>query len=496
MRARRAALEIFDNPILVGTVTILIVIVAVYLSYIAENGLPFVATYNVKVDVDNAAELVKNADVRVGGARVGQVLTITPEPATCRTSSSCPPGTWPHPFAQLGLALQKSLDPLPPDTRYQVRLASVLGGKYLEIIPGSSRAPGLPDGGTFTLSTNPRLNHNIPFVDLDTAFATFGPKTQRGLRGAVAEFGDAVAGRGTAFNDTIYQLRLLIGPLESLLRLFADRGTNLSGFISGLSSTTGALAPVAPTISSLLSDAATTFAALDVPALGQSLDQLPGTESLGTSVLTSSQPVLVDAASIVQSLKPAAALLPLAAQRLDEIIISSTPVFRRVPPLASELQTALAAVASLARDPASTQTFQVLGNSDLATFGASALVGLGAILRTISSAQFACNVAGLWARNFANGLTEGDATGSWLRFAPILDLNGNGSAQLFQQGTPSPDLHLNFYPKENSSECQAGNEGYSGTQKIGDPGHTSTVVDNTTPPPGVLARGKKAGLVP
>ena len=186
-RSRRVAGEVFDNPILIGTLTILVVIVAVYLSYIAENGLPFVPTYNINVDVANAAELVKNADVRIGGARVGQVLTITPEPATKQ---------WPHPFARLGLALQKGLEPLAPDTRYQVRLASVLGGKYLEIIPGKSRDPGLPDGGTFTLNTTPRLNHNIPFVDLDTAFATFGPKTRVGFRQVVGELGDALAGRG------------------------------------------------------------------------------------------------------------------------------------------------------------------------------------------------------------------------------------------------------------------------------------------------------------
>src|SRR5207302_5443096 len=180
--SRKAALEIFNNPILIGAVTILVLAVAVYLSYIAENGLPFVPTYNVKADVVNAAELVKNADVRIGGARVGQVLTITPEPAT---------NNWPHPFARLGLSLQRSLDPLPPDTRYQIRLASVLGGKYLEVIPGQIKTGGLPDGGTFTLNTNPRLNHNIAFVDLDTAFATFGPTTQRGLRTAVADIGEA-----------------------------------------------------------------------------------------------------------------------------------------------------------------------------------------------------------------------------------------------------------------------------------------------------------------
>ncbi len=278
MRAsRRTAIDVFNNPILVGTVTLLVVIVAVYLSYIAENGLPFVPTYNVSIDVANASELVKNADVRVGGARVGQVLTITPEPAT---------KTYPHPFARLGLSLEKSLDPLPPDTRYQVRLASVLGGKYVELFPGSQKSGGLPDGGTFTLSTNPTQNHNVPFVDLDTAFATFGPKTQAGLRQTAADLGDALAGRGSNFNDAIYGTRQLIGPLESLLRLFASRSTHLAQFINGLAGTTSAFASVAPTFNSLLADSATTFAALDTPGLGNSIEQMPPTEAVGTTVLT------------------------------------------------------------------------------------------------------------------------------------------------------------------------------------------------------------------
>ena len=74
---------------------------------------------------------------------------------------------------------------------------------------------------------------------------------------------------------------------------------------------------------------------------------------------------------------------------------------------------------------------------------------------------------------------------------PIIDQN-----ELVQSGTPSSDLHQNYYPIENASECQAGNEVYSGTQKIGNPGKTSTTVDNTVPPKGVLALGRKAGLVP
>src|SRR5207245_3368152 len=140
---------------------------------------------------------------------------------------------------------------------------------------------------------------NIPFVDLDTAFDTFGPKTQKGLRNAVGAFGEAVAGRGTEFNDSLYGLHKLIGPLQSLLRLFASPNTHLSQFISGAAATTGALAPVAPAISSLLSEGATTFQALNAadPALGNTIDTLPGTESQATTVFNNADPVLADAAS-------------------------------------------------------------------------------------------------------------------------------------------------------------------------------------------------------
>jgi hypothetical protein len=240
-----------------------------------------------------------------------------------------------------------------------------------------------------------------------------------------------------------------------------------------------------------MTDAATTFDAVTHSALGPAIDQTPATEALATTVLTNAQPVLADAATIVQSLKPGAAVLPLASQRLDSILLAATPVFKQVPKVSSNLHTALLAVDALARDPAATQTFKVLGSSDLATFGSSALVGLGAILRSVASEQFSCNVAALWVRNFAASLSEGDNTGGWLRFAPIIDPN-----QLFQSPTPASDLHINYYPKENSQSCQSGNEVYSGAQRIGDPGPTSTVVDNTNPPPGVLERGRKAGLVP
>ena len=43
---RRRGSSLAGSPLLIGAITTLIVIVAVFLSYNANNGLPFVPTYN------------------------------------------------------------------------------------------------------------------------------------------------------------------------------------------------------------------------------------------------------------------------------------------------------------------------------------------------------------------------------------------------------------------------------------------------------------------
>ena len=80
MRGRNAS-SVFANSVLVGAVTVLVIIVAVFLSYNANKGLPFVATFKLNADVPDAQQLVKNSEVRIGGFRVGQVVDIVAMPA-------------------------------------------------------------------------------------------------------------------------------------------------------------------------------------------------------------------------------------------------------------------------------------------------------------------------------------------------------------------------------------------------------------------------------
>ncbi len=134
MSPRRRSSTLTASPVLIGAVTVLVAIVAVFLSYNANSGLPFVPTYDLKANVPNAAQLVKGFEVRIGGARVGIVSRITPKRR--------PDGST---YAQLTLKLDKTVEPLPKDTTMLVRPRSTLGLKYLQLAPG--QGPRRPQAG-------------------------------------------------------------------------------------------------------------------------------------------------------------------------------------------------------------------------------------------------------------------------------------------------------------------------------------------------------------
>ena len=73
---------------LIGAATVLVVLVAVFLSYNANQGLPFVPTYKLKAETPSAANLVRGNEVRIGGTRVGTVDSIERRAARRRRRAS------------------------------------------------------------------------------------------------------------------------------------------------------------------------------------------------------------------------------------------------------------------------------------------------------------------------------------------------------------------------------------------------------------------------
>jgi len=441
-------------PEVAGTLIILALAGIVWISYNAQNGLPLQPAYRISVDVPNAAEMTKNSDVRVGGARVGQVLSITAMPGRAGH----------RPFARLGLALTGlGRSALPVDTRTKVRLASLLGGKYLELTPGRSRRT-VPDGGVLGLADS------VPVVDLDEAFRAFGGPTATGLRATIRALGDALAGRGIAVNEALTATRRLLAPLQGVLDTLADPSTQLAGFIHGAAAAASALAPVAEQLNALIDHSAATLRALDAagPALGATIESLPLTESVATATMHDLRPVLADAAAISRGLLPGARLLPAAATGLDGVLVDTTPVLRRVPQLSGPLTRTFTAVDRFARDPASIGAITALHDQDLPTFSTSLFLGLGGILHGAARAQLSCDVIGLWARNLASSLSDGDPAGAWLTTGLLLS-----PTQSPQAAAAASDLHFDPYPREDATACEAGNERYEPGQVIGHPPATT-----------------------
>ena len=202
---------------MIGALAVLITILAVFLAYNANNGLPFVQSYRLTAQVPNAAALVPGNEVRIGGVRVGIVESIEPVAADDGTYA-----------AQLALKLDKSVEPLPEDSTVIIRSRSALGLKYVQITRGTSDQ-GYPAGSVLPLSAaRPEP------VEFDQLLSTFDKPTQKNIQANLTEFGNALAGRGPDINAAIGALKPLLPRLERVARDISDPQTGIGPFFTAL----------------------------------------------------------------------------------------------------------------------------------------------------------------------------------------------------------------------------------------------------------------------
>jgi virulence factor Mce-like protein len=450
------------SPILIGAVTVLVTIVAVFLSYNANEGLPFVPTYDVNALVPDAAGLVEGNEVRIGGKRVGVVKTIDAQ------------GTRTGTVARLGLKLDKKSEPLYSGALVTIRPRSPLGLKYVELTPVRSGKP-LAAGQSLPLRSAQ------PVVDLDQVLAALDQPTRRSLQLAVAGLGDGFAGRGTAVNEAIAAFPPLLTHGERVAANLSDPRTGLDGLVHGAARAAGELAPVAPQLGSLVRASSTTAGALATvaPDIKRVLEGLPPTLDNGTRTLAVARPVLADARALVHDISPGTRVLPRAAAELHSAIRTGIPVVRRAVALSDRLRSSLAALDQLASDPFTR------GSLDRLLPTANTLLPL---LRFMVPAQTVCNDLGLWTRNVTSSISEGDASGTWFRTLVIA-----GADEAKANAQPAPNLHQDPYGNTaapgQEHECESGKEPYLPGQRLGHaPGNQGASTETTSPPPEVAGK--------
>jgi virulence factor Mce-like protein len=325
----------FANPVLLGAVTVLIAVIAVFLAYNANTGLPFVPTRQLKVDIANGAQLVPGNDVDEGGQRVGLISEEKPV--------ELPSG---QVGAQLTLQLSRSSSSIPVDSTATIRPRSVLGLKYLDILRGHA-SKTFSDGGTMPLS---RTNVPVQFEDINTMFDS---KTRPAVQKDLAGYGDALTARGSALNDTIASLPSLFLHLQPVAMYLSDPRTQLTRFLVALNGFMSTVSPVAQVNAELFKDQATTFEAIarSPSDLADTIKQSPPTLDVSTASLKVQQPFLADLATLSNYLAPATAQLRDALPNINPALAAGIKVLPRTPPVNRKLQNVLAALKSLAIDP-------------------------------------------------------------------------------------------------------------------------------------------------
>ncbi len=452
---RRRNTSLAGSPLLIGAVTTLIVVVAVFLSYNANNGLPFVPTYDLKVQLPEGSGLQPSNQVRIGGTRVGIVGSLTPHqnPQTGQVT------------AIANLKLEKKVEPLPADTKATVLSVSAIGLKYLELEKGTSTK-------TLKAGSEIPIDQSREPVDIDELFNMFDEKTRTAIQQNTNNFGDGLAGRGLELNEAIATLKPLVTHAIPVLRNLVSPQTNLRAFFPALERVSEQAAPVAEQQAALFTEQDTFFKAWagvaksleeatvgGPPSLEQAIYSLPH-EAHATELTT----------EFMHLLRPSAKTLTIVAKPLGEAIAAGAVNLKEATALNTRLSESAQALEKFAENPIVTTGLEDF--TQTLQYGNPVLAGL-------APEQAYCNYVTLAFRNLAALESENVGVGTLARAGLVLaptgpnnegfpssqPANGPSTEKTFAGAIVDNDhVHLNPYPNVAGPGqprlCESANEKY------------------------------------
>jgi phospholipid/cholesterol/gamma-HCH transport system substrate-binding protein len=260
--------------------------------------------YRLQASFAEAAQLSTEADVRISGVTVGRVKTIEPDRRTGRST--------------VVIELESRYAPLPSDARAILRQKTLLGETYVELTPGSARAPPVPEGGTLAET------HVAPTVQLDEIYRTFDADTRAAFQTWMQEQAKAIGPHGRDVNDALGNL----APFAEDAAELVDILNRQQGAVTRLISNTGVV----------------------FEALTERGTQL-------RSLIESSNRVFQATAARDEQLKQAFVALPtferessLAIERLSEFSRDTDPLVTQLRPAARELSPTLRDLGAISPD--------------------------------------------------------------------------------------------------------------------------------------------------
>ncbi len=384
------------SPPLVGSITVLIVVITTFLAYNSNKGLPWVPSQILTVEVKNAANIVPGNEVRIGGTRVGIVSD--------ERAKQYPDG---RVTALLDLKLDQNAQRIPVDSSILIRARSLLGLKYVQITPGASDKDF--EWGT----TVPLENANPDPVEIDQLFNTFDEPTRVGITQTITEFGNALGGRGSVIGKLLDEAGPLTDDLVPVAEILADQDNGMVPFLRALGRFTGELAAAGEATGGLFRNLDRTTGAL--ANADQSLD---ATLRVAPDALSSTAASLARTRSAIgPHIEFARALQPAIDATADGAASLAAASQAGVAGLGGVPRTARDFIGVLDQlDRIGTSSVVARGLDGLTQFSASSQP----LVEGLSRAQTVCSYPSLLFRNIASATFDGDSVGNFVRVVPYI----------------------------------------------------------------------------
>jgi phospholipid/cholesterol/gamma-HCH transport system substrate-binding protein len=233
----------------------------------------------------NAAQLVPDNQVLIGGSPVGSVESID------LTDDN---------LAAVHVEVEQELH---EGTTAVVRATSLSGvaNHYVSISPGPNSEPALDDGAEIGLGST-----TTP-IDIDQFFKTFPPSVRKGLSDFIKGNSSIYAGQGDAANDAYKYFGPVLNRTDAFVKeLNADQRL-FARFIVSSSKLSTTVAQRGEQLSGAISNANTAFNAIASQnvALDQSLRELPPVMRQANTTFVNLRAALDDLDPLVNTAKPA-----------------------------------------------------------------------------------------------------------------------------------------------------------------------------------------------
>ena len=270
--------------------------------------------YVLYAKFSDAAGILKNNNVKIGGVPAGEIKDVTLDAQD---------------HAVVRMELDRGAYPVGAGATARVRPVNLLGEKYVDLDPGDLRKPE-PSGTTI-----PVRRTGVP-VELDDVLNMLDPDTRGRLRILINEAGVALAGRGADFNRTLSELPPAL-----------DQGTALVGQVAAENQTLGRLIGEGDRVIAAVNSRRDDLGAL-VDSAGRALQSVASRRAQLGRTVQAAPATLAQLRTTLTALRGTAQQLRPALNDLRATSPSLADVLRRAPSFTRDAQAALGAARAVA----------------------------------------------------------------------------------------------------------------------------------------------------